>query len=83
LNAISIGTWSIYRKKRDWWMIKALDEAEDLHDRPWERMMELPVAAALTLVLVVALIQPHSHSLPHHWLALASKGYSVHEGQEV
>jgi hypothetical protein len=49
-------------------MIEALDEAEDLHDRPWERMMELPVAAALTLVVVVgvASIQPHLHSLPHH-----------------
>jgi hypothetical protein len=43
-------------------MIEALDEAEDLHDRPWERMMELPVAAALTIVVVVvgvALIQSH------------------------
>jgi hypothetical protein len=38
-------------------MIEALDEASDLHDRPWERMMELPVAVALTHLVVVALIQ--------------------------
>jgi hypothetical protein len=64
-------------------MIEALDEAEDLHDRPWERMMELPVAVASALVVGAASIQPHLHSLPHHWLVLVSSSDSVQEGQEV